>query len=115
MTMVLNCMTPEFVVQVSDRRLTYPDGSVADDRANKAVMYCGHFFIGYTGLAVLGDPTLPRGARTDWWIADVLSPADLEPSEAFNHLASEATKAVGSSGCVVILDEHRSLRSVGHE
>ena len=99
MTLVLNCMTQDFVVQVSDRRLTFRDGSLADDRANKVVVYCGHFIIGYTGLAELGDASGPGGSSgTDWWIANELGNAPPQPQEGFEHLAAAASLAVARLG-----------------
>jgi hypothetical protein len=52
-TLVLSCITPGWVAQVSDRRLTYPDGSVADDDTTKAVVLLNSVSFGYTGLAQL--------------------------------------------------------------
>jgi len=39
-TLILSCATQEYVVQVSDRRLTRGE-EIADDDANKAVLFCG--------------------------------------------------------------------------
>jgi hypothetical protein len=33
------------------------DGTLADDSANKATVYCGHLAFAYSGLAQLGGPT----------------------------------------------------------
>ena len=71
MTLVLNVLTPNFVVQVSDRRLVWlRDESVEkyDDEKNKAVLWCGRLAFAYTGLAELG-----RERRTDLWLANTLS------------------------------------------
>jgi hypothetical protein len=68
MTLLINVVTPENVIQASDRRLTFQDGSF-DDKSNKAVcVFCkdAHFAIAYTGLASIG------GKRTDLWIVDYL-------------------------------------------
>jgi hypothetical protein len=69
MTLVLSCITPSFVVQVSDRRLTKLDGSLADDETNKAVLFLGHFVFSYTGLAYVGQ------TRTDRWLVERLGRA----------------------------------------
>jgi hypothetical protein len=69
MTLVLSCITPQFVVQVSDRRLTKPDGSLYDDETNKAVLFLGYSVFAYTGLAYVGQ------ARTDEWLVDRLASA----------------------------------------
>lgn len=70
MTLILSFVTSQFVAQVSDRRLTSPDGVLIDDEANKACVFeCqdGIFTISFTGLATLG------GDRTDRWLADLLT------------------------------------------
>ncbi len=52
MTLVLNCLTHDYLFQVSDRRLVrLPDYEIIDDDANKNVFYCGHVAFSYTGLA----------------------------------------------------------------
>ena len=54
MTLLLTCVTPSFVVQASDRRLTLLDGSVHEQIANKATLLCKHAAFAYTGLAQMG-------------------------------------------------------------
>jgi len=66
MTLILSCLTPKYIVQVSDRRLTWPDGRVEDDAANKVVVFHERASFCYTGLAQIG------AQRTDEWIADQL-------------------------------------------
>src|SRR5688500_3051386 len=75
MTLVLTVVTLKRVVQVSDRLLTWPDGSMADDRANKAVcVSCddGWFAISYSGAAQVGA----KRTRTDEWLIDFLAAAN---------------------------------------
>ena len=75
MTLIFTVLTFNKVVQVSDRRLTWPDGSLADDHANKAVcVSCadGWFAISYTGAAQVGRSRTP----TDEWLVELLSRAD---------------------------------------
>lgn len=71
MTLVLTSISPKYVIQVSDRKLTWltgPNkGKEADDKTNKAVVVCNRLVIGYTGLAKIG------GQKTDDWILDVVS------------------------------------------
>lgn len=67
MTLVLTCLTPEYVVQVSDKRVTLSDGAIVDDLRNKGTMYCAQMGFGYTGLAEL------EGRSTDKWLADHLA------------------------------------------
>jgi hypothetical protein len=61
------------IVQVSDRRLTYPDRTVHDDMANKAVcisMSHVYYAASYTGLAYIGPERIDN--RTDYWLLDHL-------------------------------------------
>ncbi|MHB8577652.1 MAG: hypothetical protein ACYDCQ_20255 [Dehalococcoidia bacterium] len=70
MTLIYTSVTRSAIVQVSDRRLTLPDGRLHDDGANKAiVVVCAdaRFCVSYTGLATIGRK------RTDEWIIDYLS------------------------------------------
>jgi hypothetical protein len=74
MTLILTVATGDKIVQASDRRLTYPDGSLYDDEANKAICVACQdsvFSIAYTGLGqiVRGQRTLP----TDIWLAEILT------------------------------------------
>lgn len=64
MTLIISCVTRDFVVQASDRRVSVPNRRVGDDRANKAIFYCGQSAWAYTGLAQIG----PK--RTDEWLVD---------------------------------------------
>jgi hypothetical protein len=67
-TLVLTCLTPEYVVQVSDKRVTrISDGAVVDDLRNKGTMYCAQMGFGYTGLAEI------EGFPTDRWLAQALA------------------------------------------
>jgi hypothetical protein len=91
MTLVLSCITPDFVVQVSDRRLTKLDGSLDDDETNKAVLFLGHFVFAYTGLAYVGQ------TRTDRWLVDRLASAFQQSKPnigaAIGIIATEASQA----------------------
>jgi len=67
MTLVLTCLTPTCVFQVSDRRLTdLGSGGLIDDSQNKCVVYNGCCSFAFTGLARLA------GMSTDEWIAERL-------------------------------------------
>jgi hypothetical protein len=68
MTLLLSCLTPAFVITVSDRRLTRA-GTLFDDERNKAVSWCHNVTLSFTGLAYL-DQRLKE--RTDHWIAQTL-------------------------------------------
>lgn len=69
MTLILSCLTRDYVVQVSDRRVVATDGSWREDRANKAVFFCGHSSFSYTGIARL------EGLPTDEWLTQQLGTA----------------------------------------
>ena len=51
MTLLLTCVTHQFVVQASDRRLTLSNGAPHEEIANKATMLGNHGTFAYTGLA----------------------------------------------------------------
>ena len=69
MTLILSCLTRDYVVQVSDRRVVATDGSWHEDRANKAIFFCGHSSFSYTGIARL------EGLPTDEWLTQQLGTA----------------------------------------
>ena len=69
MTLVLSCITPNVVYQVSDRRLTRlgTPTTIVDDEANKAVVVNGRVAFGYTGLAEIA------GQKTDVWLTKAIA------------------------------------------
>lgn len=71
MTLVLTVLTPRFVVQVSDRQLTYrwADGreTYPVDPENKATVVADRLCCAYTGAARVG------AKRTDEWVAEALA------------------------------------------
>lgn len=75
MTLIITALSPDKVMQVSDRRLTYASGKTATDAANKAVtVWCddAYFSVAYTGLAHIYDKESRLRKRTDKWIAHSL-------------------------------------------
>ena len=69
MTLILSALTPTHAIQVSDRRLTLPNGELYEDDRNKALaLSCsnGHFCLSATGLGVI------RGKPTSEWMADTI-------------------------------------------
>jgi len=54
MTLILNLLTNDYAIQVSDRRPTRPDGSVVTDERNKC-----------RECELSGGPTLPSPIQTD--------------------------------------------------
>lgn len=67
MTLIITALAEDVLIQVSDRRLTYSNGAIASNLANKAIcVTCldAMFTIAYTGLAQIGHVT------TDHWLVD---------------------------------------------
>jgi hypothetical protein len=73
MTLVLSCLTHQFVVQVSDRRVSRiinDQLEIVDDHRNKGTLYCSEMAFAYSGLAELGQE------HTDVWMMNVLALAE---------------------------------------
>lgn len=67
MTLVLTCVTSEFAIQVSDKRLTTtPTGAVVDDDRNKGIQYYNQMAFAYSGLARI------ENKPTDEWFVETL-------------------------------------------
>lgn len=69
MTLIITALSDDAVVQVSDRRLTYPNGRIYSETANKSLcVECSDtvFTVAYTGLALIGT------VLTDRWIVNYL-------------------------------------------
>ncbi len=90
MTLILSCMTHEHTLQVSDRRLiNVRTGRLISNKTNKAVLVCGHFGFGYTGVAKLENEDV------DEWLTRVLSDSALKgPKDSMEALRVRATEAV---------------------
>jgi hypothetical protein len=96
MTLILNCLTADYVLQVSDRRLTFlggpRSGQVMDDDRNKAVVWNGMIAFAYTGVTPIDDES------TDIWFTRTLLdaakaglPPELPP--LLSYLSDSATRA----------------------
>ena len=75
MTLIITAASPQTIVQVSDRKLTFPDGRKYRDNANKAiVVWCddAHFSVAYTRLAHIREKGTNIWTPTDRWIANSL-------------------------------------------
>jgi hypothetical protein len=105
MTLLLTCVTPRFVVQASDRRLTYPDGSVAEEIANKATMLCQFATFGYTGLArcSITEPT-------DELLLRCLAVPNVAISGLLDELARQAAPAIRGLPLRVAPEQRRAVR-----
>ncbi len=72
MTLLLTCATREYVIQASDRRISWNDPSKEPYDQGKAIFYCGRIAVAYTGVANIEGDT----AR---WLAHLLAKAtDIE-------------------------------------
>ena len=92
MTLILTCLTQDFTVQASDRRLTATIDNrveVIEDQSNKALIYSNHFAFAYTGLA-----KLPKISAIDW-AAQQLSEKD-NLGDAILHLGNRASDLINS-------------------
>ena len=89
MTLILSLLTEAYVVQVSDRKLTRPDGSLFSASSNKAVLFAGSAVCSYTGLARV-DPA--QRTPTADWLTKVFSSLECTSlASATEHLTSTAT------------------------
>ena len=92
MTLVLTLVTPEYVLQVSDRQLSYLDGSVAESNRNKVVVWPPNLLFSFTGLGhIAGQPT-------DMWLFSTLTQIKRDScvssvDQLFEELAVRANRA----------------------
>jgi hypothetical protein len=70
-TLVLSYVSNDFVVQVSDRRLSR-GGEPLPTEFNKAVVWCGLAVIGYTGFAFVDRRQRQPDDQVDEWITEQL-------------------------------------------
>lgn len=92
MTLILTCLTKDFVVQASDRRLTETTSEKEvkfKDQNNKALIYRNHFAFAITGMAKLID------IDTIDWAANRLSEKK-NLWYAVHHLEASATEQLNS-------------------
>jgi hypothetical protein len=110
MTMILTCLTKDFVVQASDRRLTYRRGKKIthkEDNRNKALIYENHTVFAYTGLATLSHHMFAID-----WAAQLLSqPADFR--DAIGYLCESATLLMKTRPFSEYTADQRRLGFVG--
>lgn len=87
MSLILTCLTNDYVFQAADRRLTKPDGTFSDDDTNKAVFWCGRAAVAYTGPAKI------EGERTPDWIGKCMAEVTVPRIEpAMKYVAERADK-----------------------
>ncbi len=95
MTLILNCLTPNYVIQISDRRLMLSSGLVYDDNSNKAIFVNGNIIFSYTGLASLDNCK----TMNDDWFLDTLGEVynrypNVSLTTTAEHIAEHATEAM---------------------
>jgi len=85
---ILSLSTPDVLIQVTDRRLTWPDGQMFNDYTNKVTVFNGRMAVSYAGLSkVLGE-------KTDEWLVRILAnPAIRTLADAVHMLRDRATIA----------------------
>jgi len=95
MTLILNCLTPNYVIQVSDRRLMLSRGLVYDDNSNKAIFVNGNIIFSYTGLASFDN----RKTMNDDWFLDTIGDVynrypNISLTTTAEHIAERASEAM---------------------
>ncbi len=90
MTLFLTCVTSMFTVQASDRRFTLLNGTLHEERANKATVWSYFGSFAYTGLAMSS-----RAEATDETLTRALAQPCSSLDEAMKNLSVEATRTIG--------------------
>src|SRR4029434_2832509 len=97
MACIISLSTPDVLIQVTDRRLTWPDGQMFNDYTNKVTVFKGRMAVSYAGLSKV------LGQKTDEWLVRILA------NPAIRTLADgEAGVGLGAQG-----DLHREEAKVG--
>ncbi len=96
MTLILSCLTANYAIQISDRRLTLPNGTIHDDHSNKAILVNGLTIFGYTGLAYMDNRNT---TKTDEWFLSMFNEAykahpDVSFTTTAEYIAKRATEVV---------------------
>lgn len=90
MTLIAVLLADEYVLSVSDRRLCWVQGPKVirrEDSENKTIVLCGHYLMGYTGLARI------EGKSVQQWVVETLVSVPAE--RYFSSLAQAANVAFG--------------------
>lgn len=89
MTLLLTCVTDQFVVQASDRLLTSTTGTSVDEKANKATVLGNHATFAYTGLT-----RCSAAESTDALLARCLARHEQSFDRLLGYLAREAARSI---------------------
>jgi hypothetical protein len=109
MTLILSLATPDFVMQVADRQVTYlSNGQAKSNYATKMVMLRNQAILSFTGLAEL------EGESTDVWLARTifLAPGS-DYRSVFDHIRRRADQAIFREQMRGTPAAHRRLAFVG--
>src|SRR5262245_26191705 len=98
MTLVISYVNSNFVVQVSDRKVTnLVTGDTMSENTNKMVLFCHRLAFGYTGIAQIADG---KGGliATDKWLAKMLHslPKDSSSHAAVYAIRDKAAEAIAA-------------------
>src|SRR5690349_3656961 len=101
MTLILTCLTKDYVVQTSDRRIAIiKDNKLQwhDDQSNKVLIYDNRFTFAYTGLAKL--PVRKNGldahqSAIDWAAEQLAKGKNLV--DAVHYLKNQATDLMNTN------------------
>lgn len=116
MTMILTCLTKDFIVQASDRRISIKKDNKlqwCDDHNNKALVYKKQVVFAYTGLAKI--PNQKNGqydiSTIDWAAEHLSKGKNLE--EAANNLKYRATELMNTNSIRKQPEHIRRIAFVG--
>jgi hypothetical protein len=117
MTMILTCLTPDFVIQSSDRRISVvKDNKLQwwDDHRNKALVYKSQFVFAFTGQATI---PVKKNGQIIWtstidWAAEQLSKGKNLEEAVFN-LKYRATELMNTNYVRKLPDYKRRVAFVG--
>ena len=88
MTCIISMSTPDVLIQVTDRRLTWPDGQMFNDYNNKVTIFNGRMAVSYAGLSKI------LGQKTDEWLVRILAnPTIRSLADAVYTIQDRATAA----------------------
>src|SRR4029453_13524435 len=86
MACILSMSTPYALIQVTDRRLTWPDGQMFNDYTNKVTVFNGRMAVSYAGLSkVLGQKT------DEWLVRTLANPRIRSLADAVHTIQDRAT------------------------
>lgn len=91
MTLILGLLTHDYVIQISDRRVTsWPSCNLIDDERNKAIQFNNNLVLSCTGLAEIS------GMPTAEWVVKVGAKLTTSLDEFIKTIQTEATTAFSS-------------------